>query len=201
MTTASPDPALQLLRDRAAIEDCLMRYAHAVDRADAELLGGVYWPDGIDDRGFWRGGAEEFVAFCRPIWARRDQMLHAISNVLIRIEGAEAPVQCYFSAYERVRGKNGAPPNDVTIIGRYLDRFQKRSGEWRILERRCVIDSWRVWARQRRLVAWGVRRAGRGRPAGRGGSVARSFRRRAGRGLTQLSCSGRSGSALAMAAR
>lgn len=132
------------LLDRVAIEDCLHRYCHAVDRCDAELLRTVYWPDGSDDHVFWRGNAMDFVDFCIPVLRSRDQTLHAISNIIIRLVGAEARVQCYYNAIERVRRKDGTV-NDVKFLGRYLDRFEKRDGEWKIIERKVVIDSWRIY--------------------------------------------------------
>lgn len=136
--------ALQHVLDRIAIEDCLYRYCHAVDRCDAELLRTVYWPDGTDDHSFWSGNAMDFVDFCIPILKSRGQTLHAIGNVMMRLEGAEARVQSYYNAIERVIGKGGAP-NDVTFLGRYLDLFEKRGGDWKIKDRKVVIDSWRIY--------------------------------------------------------
>lgn len=138
------DSAIQQLLDRIAIEDCLHRYCHAVDRCDAELLRTVYWPDGSDDHVFWSGNAMEFVDFCIPILKSRDQTVHAVSNVMMRIIGSEARVQCYYNAIERVRREDGSV-NDVTFLGRYLDRFEKRDGEWKIGHRKVMIDSWRIY--------------------------------------------------------
>lgn len=135
---------LQYVLDRIAIEDCLHRYCHAVDRCDAELLRGVYWPDAIDDHVFWKGNAEDFVDFCIPVLSSRDQTLHAISNILIRIEDNKAYVQSYFNAYERLKKKDGSA-NDVTMFGRYLDQFEKRNDEWRIANRKVQLDWWRIY--------------------------------------------------------
>lgn len=146
LSTTEPvrDSAVQHIMDRIAIEDCLNRYCHAVDRCDADLLRTVYWPDGSDDHGFWSGNAMDFVEFCIPILQSRGQTLHAISNVMMRIEGAEARVQCYFDAIERVIRKDGTA-NDVTFLGRYLDVFEKRKGVWKIKSRKVLVDSWRVF--------------------------------------------------------
>jgi hypothetical protein len=140
----SADEKLQMILDRIAIEDCLKRYCHAVDRCDRELLRTVYWAEAVDDHVFWKGKAPEFVEFSIGVLETRDQSLHGISNIIIRLEGNEARVQCYYDAYERVRRKDGSV-NDVTFIGRYLDRFEKRGDEWRIAERQVIIDSWRIW--------------------------------------------------------
>jgi hypothetical protein len=98
----------------------------------------------VDDHVFWRGKAEAFVEYCMPILRSRDQTMHSISNIIVRIEGNEARVQSYFHAYERARWKDGTP-NDITVGGRYLDRMEKRDEEWRIADRKVVIDWWRVW--------------------------------------------------------
>jgi len=146
VTRSTKDDAgvVQYVLDRIAIEDCLHRYCHAVDRCDSELLRTVYWPDATDDHVFWKGNAEDFVEYCMPFLRSRDQTMHAISNILIRIDGDEARVQSYFNAYERLVRKDGTP-NDVTMFGRYLDRMEKRNGEWRIAERKVVMDWWRIW--------------------------------------------------------
>jgi hypothetical protein len=141
---ADSSAAITELLDRVAIEDVLHRYCHAVDRCDAELLRAVYWPGAVDDHIFWRGAAEDFVEFCMPILESRDQTMHSITNVMIRIEGAEAFVQSYYRAYERLRRKDGVA-NDITMYGRYLDRMEKREGEWRIAERKVQMDWWRIW--------------------------------------------------------
>lgn len=148
LTVANSAPrdetGIRYLLDRVAIEDCLVRYCRAIDRCDAELLRGVYWPDAIDDHIFWRGNAQAFVDFCIPVLRTRDQTLHSISNFLIRIDGNDARVECHFHAYERVRRKDGRA-NDVTMWGRYLDRMERRGREWRIADRKVVLDSWRIW--------------------------------------------------------
>jgi hypothetical protein len=127
----------------------LHRYCHAVDRCDADLLRAVYWPGARDDHIFWQGTADEFVDFCIPVLQSRDQTMHSITNVMMRITGNEAVVQSYYRAYERVRRKDGSA-NDLTMYGRYLDRMEKRAsedgrGEWRIIDRKVQMDWWRLW--------------------------------------------------------
>ena len=63
---------------------------------------------------------------------------------MMRITGDEARVQCYYNAIERVIRKDGTA-NDVTFLGRYLDRFEKRNGEWKIGARKVMMDSWRIY--------------------------------------------------------
>lgn len=138
------ESAIRELLDREAIRDCLYRYCRAIDRCDGDLLRSVYWPGANDDHGTWSGPIEEFVPFVIPVLESRQQTSHRISNVLIRIDGDEARVESYFDAYERPVRKDGTP-NDVTVNGRYLDRFERRDGEWRIADRKVITDAFRVW--------------------------------------------------------
>lgn len=139
---ADKDAALQFVLDRIAIEDCLTRYSHAVDRYDPELLRGVYWPDATDDHVFVRGGRDQAVEWIMESVKSQDQAMHSLSNMLIRIEGSEARVETYFNSYHRVRGRDGTP-KDILMAGRYLDRMEKRDGEWRIADRKVAMDWWR----------------------------------------------------------
>jgi hypothetical protein len=146
MTQAmSNENKIKYLMDRAEIEDCLARYCHGVDRGEEELLRSAYWPDATDDHIFIKGGREEAIKWIMDVVRDQEQAMHAISNVLIRIEGDEARVQTYYNSYHRIRGRSGAP-KDLTMAGRYLDRMEKRDGEWRIAERKVVMDWWRNYS-------------------------------------------------------
>jgi hypothetical protein len=134
---------LQSLLDREAIRDVLMRYARGIDRCDRSLLEGVYWPDAIDDHGNFRGSAAEFIDWCLPLLRERmDQTSHMLGNILIQLDGDSAAVESYFEAYHRFRPEAGQP-YDAVLGGRYIDRMEKRGGEWRIADRIAVYD----WAR------------------------------------------------------
>lgn len=143
---ASQDPAVQELLDREAIRDCMYRYCRGIDRCDAKVLASAYWPGAVDDHIFWKGTIEEFIPWVMPILRSRDQTKHAISNILIRIDGSEARVESYFDAYERAHrneGKDGKA-NDIFASGRYLDHMENRAGEWRIARRKVVMDWFRI---------------------------------------------------------
>lgn len=61
------------LADPEAIRDCLMRYCRGVDRCDASLLRGVYWPGAVDDHGTFIGAAEDFIEYLLPALRAMDQ--------------------------------------------------------------------------------------------------------------------------------
>lgn len=130
------------LADREAIKDCLYRYARGVDRCDEEILRSAYWADATDKHLSFTGDREELVAWMLPIVRGMDQTMHMIGNVLIEIHGQAANVESYFFGFHRIPQKNGARC-DTIAGGRYLDRFERRDGEWRIVERNVITDWFR----------------------------------------------------------
>lgn len=127
---------LQHLLDRQAIMDCLYRYTRGVDRLDRELLLSAYHPDAIDDHGAFVGGPVAFVEFAFPRH-RRDQQCtnHLLMNHQCEIEGnvAHAETLCLYI------GVNRSGTTDV-VGCRYVDRLERREGEWKIFRRVCVTD-------------------------------------------------------------
>jgi hypothetical protein len=67
-----------------------------------------------------------------------------VSNILIRVNGEEAQAESYFEGYHVVRAEGGA--KGFLQGGRYLDRFERRQGEWRIVYRKVVVDWFREYA-------------------------------------------------------
>lgn len=142
MTTKVSQIAAEL-PDREAIRECLYRYARGVDRLDADMVRSAYWPDCLDEHLGFTGNAEEFIAWSFPIMGGMDQTMHLIGNVLVAIRGDQADAETYFYGIHRVNLPDGTK-SDVMGAGRYVDTFEKRDDEWRILKRLVVTD----WFRQ-----------------------------------------------------
>lgn len=126
---------------KQAIRDTLARYCHGVDRCDVEVLKSAYWPDATDIHGTFNGNAWEFAEFVTS--SMRENMLRSmqhIGNVLIELDddGRRARVETYVIAYMQIEDEG--VEKDLLIAGRYLDRFEERNGEWRILDRLYVMD-------------------------------------------------------------
>lgn len=130
--------------DRLAIQDVLAQHSRGVDRADGELLKTAYWPDAEVAYGGFNGNAH---AFCERLpgairaYARTQ---HSISNIAIDIRGDDARVETYVTAYHYAANDRG-PDQEMTYLGRYLDRMEKRDGVWKIIHRRVVMD-WNQYA-------------------------------------------------------
>ncbi len=132
------EKSLREVTDREAIREVIHRYCQAVDRCDLEMLKGCYHPDGFDDHGFFAGNAHEFAEYVIPVLAQIDSSCHAITNTRIQLEGDRAACQSQWSVIHRLRTDAGF--TDFWHQGRYLDVFEKRDGEWKILHRVVASD-------------------------------------------------------------
>lgn len=131
------------LADLEAIRDAARRYCRGVDRLDEELLRSAYWPDATDEHGVFEGNAWDFAAMCMPAHRPWRATMHCIFNHSVDLagDGTTATGEIYNVAYLFREG--GEPAIDVWF-GRYLDRYEKRDGEWRIAHRVCVHEGSRV---------------------------------------------------------
>jgi hypothetical protein len=130
---------LQWLIDRMKIRDCLGRYTRGLDRHDAELIASAFWPGArISYRGRFEGTLADFAEWSNRSHAERwSQHSHNITNqnVLLDDDRGGADVESYVLFFHRSLSETV----DVGI-GRYLDRFEQRDGEWRISAREFVVD-------------------------------------------------------------
>jgi hypothetical protein len=140
--SAADAAALRDLVDRAEISQLIYRYSRAVDRLDADLLRSVYWPDGTDDHGIFCGNAMDYVDWVMAFVGGWISTHHDNSNILIDLDGDLAYGECHWTGWYRMR--DGDTVVDQVSNGRYLDRYERRDGEWRILHRTCVTD----WGRR-----------------------------------------------------
>lgn len=127
--------------DREEIRDLSRRYMRGLDRLDLELLASVFADDATVDYGFFQGSARDFVGFAHQ--ALKDHLAnhHLIGQMLVAVEGDRAVGEIYFQAFHRI--VEDGEEKDLFISGRYVDRYVKRDGTWKIAFRSEVND----WAR------------------------------------------------------
>lgn len=136
---------LDRLIAKDAIRDLAARYMRGQDRLDGDLQLATFWPDATTDYGIFVGPAAEFVAFAQGLLTEHIANQHLIGQHLIEFEDGHPDVafgEVYFYAFHRIV-EDGAPV-DLTICGRYIDRYERRNGEWRFAHRSEVND----WARK-----------------------------------------------------
>lgn len=133
------DDRVQELLDREAIRECMATYCRGIDRCDIEALRSVYWPDATDRHGAYSGSAEGFIAYAEKKLPASPRYVHMVCNMSITLNAGRAAVESYFLALQRDIDHAGNKP-ETFLAGRYLDLFEKRGDEWRVLERTVVYD-------------------------------------------------------------
>lgn len=135
---------LDALIDAAAIKDLHLRYCRGVDRLDWDLVRSCYHPDATDDHGSYSGGVDGFIAWASVGLLRFASTMHFTGNQLVEIDGNTAWAEHYAVVYHRRAAGPDGPAADLIANVRYVDRVERRAGEWRIAERVVVVDSNKV---------------------------------------------------------
>jgi hypothetical protein len=130
-------PELRRLLDREAIRDAISRFARGLDRHDDELAASAYHEGALDHHGEFLGTPAELIPWANGLHAA-DWVTHHhhLTTQTIEIDGDVAHAETYcIGAFRRRDG-------DVVDIagGRYIDRLERREGEWRIVAREALIE-------------------------------------------------------------
>ncbi|MFZ9394928.1 MAG: nuclear transport factor 2 family protein [Erythrobacter sp.] len=127
------------LASEAAIRAVLAGYCRAVDRADADLLEACFWGDATVDYGGYKGAAAPFCPLLVEAIRAWGQTHHQLGQTLVEFTGGDAArVETYVTAGHFPAG---GQLDEMTYLGRYLDRFERRGDEWRIADR-VIVMSW-----------------------------------------------------------
>jgi hypothetical protein len=134
---------LQRFLDEAEIRRVHIRYCRGVDRMDWDLIRSCYHPDAIDRHGAYEGGVEGFIAWAAELLPTFECTQHFTGNQYVQVEGDVAFAEHYAQAIHRTRAVGDMPASDWIAFVRYVDRMERRNGEWRIADRMVVLDSQR----------------------------------------------------------
>lgn len=175
------DQRFREVLDKQAIQDVVLRYARAADRLDWQLAASCFHEDGVMDASFWKRPAhDEYADRINGlsmghigVWATLTA--HYMMNCLIELDGESAHVETYCVAFHRTRDGalptpllhperlGGAEERDVWMGIRYVDRFERRSNEWKIANRVLIFDWTRVESVEATLDLNGLHRGRRDR--------------------------------------
>jgi hypothetical protein len=144
--------SMQEISDHIEIRQVLATYSRGVDRWDLEILKSVYHPDATDNHAVFNGSGWDFAEFinatCRQM---KGPSQHHLTNIYIELHGDSANVETYYIAYHSALNEDGSEDTLLHVGGRYLDRFERRDGVWKIAKRLVTID----WSRRTLLgEAW-----------------------------------------------
>jgi len=131
------DSKLQLLIDHFEIREVIEAYVHAQDRADEKATADVYHPDSRDDHGPLKSDGFKFAADAtNALLTNWSNCTHLLGQSRIKVTGDKAGAETYFHA-SLTREAEGKKMLDQ-MVGRYIDIFERRNGQWRIKDRRCI---------------------------------------------------------------
>lgn len=136
---------IRAINDRWEISQVLARYCQGLDRLDRPLLESCFHPDSQHNHGMV-GPTREFFDYAFRVLSGCVATHHQIGNILIDLDGDTAKTSCYFTAFHRLMDPPPEPFDpaqagmDLIIGGRYIDRFERRDGVWRIARRTGIHD-------------------------------------------------------------
>ena len=140
----SLEARLRLVEDRQAIHDVIIRYCRGVDRSEPDLVLAAFHDDAIDNHFGVVLPFREAIGTLKSVRSSGESLpskttsMHNICNMLIEVDGDFARCESYVTVIVRIPRDRGAI--DWTHAGRYVDRFERRNGEWRIAYRTVVYD-------------------------------------------------------------
>jgi hypothetical protein len=129
---------IQYLTDRQEILDCIARNARGGDRHDAEMLSSAYHDDGIDEHGEKHiNPGPQYPEWANEVHSQGSiQNMHHVTTHHCEIEDDVAHAESYVIGL--FFNADGATAR--ILAGRYVDRLERREGEWRIALRRCTVE-------------------------------------------------------------
>jgi hypothetical protein len=133
-------PTLETLLHKHCIEQVLYRYCRGCDRAEEALLRDCFHPDATHRHGAFAGSSADFCTFALAIVGKLRACKHTISNVMVQQDGDLALSECHYHSYHRRLDETTGEEEDYFGAGRYLDRFERRGGVWKITARIGLID-------------------------------------------------------------
>ena len=145
--------ALEEVIAQQAIAELGCRYARGVDRGDPEIIRSAFHDDAAIVSGAFNGPAVEFATAIGELLDETSvRVAHTVTNHWIDIDGDHAVGESYVVAFQ---GTKGDSPQDVMTGGRYIDRYERRSDEWKISHRTFVMD-WTTSADSKDLMGLGM---------------------------------------------
>lgn len=130
---------IDYLESYAAIQQLIADYAHGFDREDPERLAGIWFEDSVFDVGeFGRHmGRDAIIEGAKGLFGAIPEQHHWQANQRIEINGDKATGLVALDC--AVTAQDGGPH---MVGGYYEDTYERRSGEWKIAERRFILEYW-----------------------------------------------------------
>lgn len=127
---------LERMLDQQEILDCLTRFSRGMDRFDRDLFLSAFHPDATIAAGVFVGGPEALYDWASALHEQGQIATHHnLLNLSCDIAGDTAHTEQYYLFVGRNRDES-----NWIAGGRYIDRLERRNGEWRIALRTNAIE-------------------------------------------------------------
>lgn len=145
----------QFVAARLAIQDLIHRWCRAIDRLDFDAMRDIFHPGAIDNHNHYHGDIPGLLLWIENRHEKITFSMHMVGNMVIEFSSPTAAlsetyvwcIQRYpADAKEALVGLTGGAQGvdgqgmDLMACSRYLDRHEKRDGEWRVAQRTVVTD-------------------------------------------------------------
>ncbi len=127
---------LERLLERQEIFDCLVRFSRGMDRFDRELFLSAFHDDAVIAAGPFVGGPVGLYEWAVGLHEHGQSATHHnLLNHSCDIDGDVAHTETYYLFV----GRNRDETNWIAG-GRYIDRIERRDGQWKIVLRTNAIE-------------------------------------------------------------
>jgi SnoaL-like domain len=123
----------------AEIRDVHLRFCRANDRRDEDLMRSCFHADAVIEL-HQPLTVDEFIALGRAVLGHYTVTWHNTGNQLVEVDGDRAWAEHYTTSSHRIAASGSEPERDFVVSARYVDRLERREGDWRISHRILLVD-------------------------------------------------------------
>ena len=122
---AIDEQRLQQATDKIEIRDAVSRSLRGLDRQDMDMLLSAYHEDARSSMAHSMA-PRPIRKIVMPHMQHADIGLHMMTNCLIEVNGDKANAETSVLVIHQQAGE------EDLIVGRFIDRFERRNGEWKL---------------------------------------------------------------------
>ena len=127
------------LEEKQKIVDLTIAYTWIIDHGPRERLREIFTENAvfiIDTRHL--NGIDEIRGKIERTLGGLSASQHIVSNHQVSIDENTATSRCYLHAQHTLNGTEGG--DNYVMAGRYIDKLIRVGDEWRIIERKLILD-------------------------------------------------------------
>ena len=128
--------------DKTACAELVQAWGFARDQGRWDDLLAIFHAGGEIAVSWFRGPYSEFVAHCQRNFGSGSEAKHVLWPARITLTGGRALAETNVAILVRQTIEGVA--TDLTSYGRFLDRIERRGGDWRMVERATVYEKDRL---------------------------------------------------------